>query len=127
MPVIIPPSYLCSHFALLSNYCIHFALYITIETRELSVKFVQYESRIEASHCEKVSANVQCAKVCANVQCAKVCAACHNEEGVITTYATIRYADHIHELIIARDGHNDRLHSFAASSVAVFLCDRFAP
>ena len=87
-------------------------------TSSPSEKFVQYESRIEASHCEKVSANVQCAKVCS---------ACHNEEGVITTYATIRYADHIHELIIARDGHNDRLHSFAASSVAVFLCDRFAP
>ena len=86
---------------------------------------MQYKSRIEASHCEKVSANVQCAKVCANVQCAKVCAACHNEEGVITTYATIRYANHIHELIIARDGHNDRLHSFAASSVAVFCVRTF--
>ena len=39
----------------------------------------------------------------------KVRAACQNEEGVITTYATIRYANHIHELIIAWDGHNDRL------------------
>ena len=32
---------------------------------------------------------------------------CQNK--VITTYATIRYADHIHELITASDGHNDRL------------------
>ena len=38
-------------------------------------------------------------------------AACQNEEGVITTYATIRYADHIHKLITASDGHNDRLQS----------------
>ena len=64
-------------------------------------------------------------------------AACQNEEGVITTYATIRYANHIHELIIAWDGHNDRLqsltlHSFDASVPffavfcgAVFLCDSF--
>ena len=34
-------------------------------------------------------------------------AACQTEEGVITTYANIRHADHIHELITAQDGHND--------------------
>ena len=60
-------------------------------------------------------------------------AACQNEEGVITTYATIRYADHIHELITASDGHNDRLqsltlHSFDARVTlffAVFLVWQF--
>ena len=36
-------------------------------------------------------------------------AACQTEEGVITTDATIRHANHIHELITGWDGHNGQL------------------